>query len=133
MSHQESRSVFLGIDHPAIAAEDVDSLSDWYEKTLDYEKVHRDDKPVWILRAPDGTLMEVMPRDDSPRPERSTWTPGWSHLAIRVDDFDRAEALLEERGVEWTGAEMGAIGGGRVRNFADPDGNMLQIVERPPA
>ncbi len=77
--------------------------------------------------------MEVMPRDDSPRPERSTWTPGWSHLAIRVNDFDRAEALLEERGVEWTGAEMGAIGGGRVRNFADPDGNMLQIVERPPA
>lgn len=133
MSHETNNPIFLGVDHPAIAAEDVDALSDWYVATLDYEKVFRHDKPVWILRAHDGTLLEVMPRDETPRPERTTWTPGWSHLAIRVSDFEQAQALLDEKGVQWTGDEMNAIGGGRVRNFLDPDGNMLQILERPPA
>jgi glyoxylase I family protein len=130
MSHETNTPVFLGIDHPAVAAEDVDALSDWYVATLGYEKLFRHDKPVWILRAHDGTLLEVMPRDETPRPERTTWTPGWSHLAIRVADFEHAQALLTQRGVQWTGDEANAIGGGRVRNFVDPDGNMLQILER---
>ncbi|MDY0165638.1 MAG: VOC family protein [Thermoguttaceae bacterium] len=124
-------SRIIGIDHPALAAEDVDRLSDWYCDVLGYEKVVRHDKPVWILRAPDGTLLEVMPQDDTPRPVRTTWTPGWSHLALRVDDFDAAVAELQQKGVEWSGEEMGAIGGGRVRNFFDPEGNMFQILERP--
>ncbi len=125
-------SRIIGIDHPALAADDVDRLSDWYCDVLGYEKVVRHEKPVWILRAPDGTLLEVMPRDDTPRPVRTTWTPGWSHLALRVDDFDAAMAELEQKGVAWSGDEVGAIGGGRVRNFVDPEGNMLQILQRPP-
>jgi catechol 2,3-dioxygenase-like lactoylglutathione lyase family enzyme len=85
---------------------------------------------VWILKAADGTLLEVMPQDDTPRPQRTTWTPGWSHLAIRVRDFDRAQQELDAVGIRWTGEEVAAIGGGRVRNFTDPDGNMVQILER---
>ena len=130
MNHETNESVFLGIDHPAVAAEDVDALADWYVEMLGYEKVFRHDKPVWILRASDETLLEIMPRDETPRPERTTWTPGWSHLAIRVSNFDRAQAVLDAKGIVWTGDEVPAIGGGRVRNFADPDGNMLQILER---
>jgi glyoxylase I family protein len=125
-------STITGIDHPALAADDVDGLCDWYCEVLGYEKVVRHEKPVWILRAPDGTLLEVMPRDETPRPVRTTWTPGWSHLALRVEDFDAAVAELERKGVRWSGEEMGAIGGGRVRNFFDPEGNMLQILQRPP-
>lgn len=131
MSNAETASVFLGIDHPALAAEDVDALADWYCNTLGYAKQFRDDKPVWLLRAPDGTLLEIMPRDGTPRPRRTTWTPGWSHLAIRVRDFAAAERYLDQRGVTWTGETTAAIGGGKVRSFLDPDGNMVQIVERP--
>ena len=130
MSPNTDLTVFLGIDHPAVAADDVDALSEWYVEALGYEKLFRHDKPVWILRAQDGTLLELMPRDDTPRPERTTWTPGWSHVAIRVSNFEQAQALLDEKGVQWTGEEANAIGGGRVRNFVDPDGNMLQILER---
>ena len=124
-------STIIGVDHPALAADDVDKLSDWYCDVLGYEKVVRHEKPVWILRAPDRTLLEIMPRDDTPRPVRTTWTPGWSHLAIRVSDFDAAVVELDQKGIRWTGDETGAIGGGRVRNFVDPEGNMLQILERP--
>ncbi len=131
MNSKTDTNVILGIDHPGLAAEDVDALADWYVDTLGYERVFRHEKPVWILRAADGTMIEIMPRDETPRPKRTTWTPGWSHLAIRVSDFDAAQRLLDEKGVLWTGDEMNAIGGGRVRNFVDPDGNMLQILERP--
>jgi glyoxylase I family protein len=130
MSLPQQTGLFLGIDHPALAAENVDTLAEWYCDVLGYEKVFRADKPVWILRAADGTLIEIMPRDDTARPQRTTWTPGWSHLAIRVRDFDAAEQSLDAASVLWMGDAAGAMGGGRVRSFTDPEGNMLQIVQR---
>jgi glyoxylase I family protein len=123
-------SLFTGIDHPAIAADDVDQLAQWYCQVLGYEKVFRHEKPVWIIRAADGTFIEIMPKDNTPRPDRTTWTPGWSHLALRVSDIEKAIDYLEGKGITWGGDLINAIGGGRVRTFHDPDGNMLQIVER---
>lgn len=119
-----------GVDHPAIAVGKVDEIAQWYCNVLGFEKKYRNDDPVWILKAPDGTLLEVLPEDDTPRPSRTTWTPGWSHLALRVDDIDQAIIYLDERKVNWLGEKMKAIGGGEARSFSDPEGNMLQIVER---
>ncbi|HET6386242.1 MAG TPA: VOC family protein [Armatimonadota bacterium] len=127
---------FTGIDHPAVAAADPESLAVWYCEVLGYTRAFKLDRaghsplPVFILRAPDGTLLEVMPEDDTARPERTTWTPGWSHLALRVADFETAAAYLESKGARWSGPEVEATGGGRLRSFLDPDGNMLQIVAR---
>lgn len=121
----------IGIDHPGVAANDVEQLADWYCAVFGYEKWFRHPKPVWMLRAPDGTLLEVMPKDDTARPDRTTWTPGWSHLALRVENIDEAIAFLDTNHVTWGGPVINAIGGGRVRNLFDPDGNMLQILQRP--
>jgi glyoxylase I family protein len=120
----------IGIDHPALAAEDVEKLADWYCEVLGYEKFFRHPKPVWMLKAPDGTLLEIMPKDDTQRPERTTWTPGWSHLAIRVSNIEEAIAFLDTKKVVWGGETINAIAGGRVRNLFDNEGNMLQILER---
>jgi len=119
-----------GIDHPGVAANDVEALADWYCAVFGYVKWFRHEKPVWMLKAPDGTLLEVMPKDDTARPERTTWTPGWSHLALRVENIDEAIASLNTKNVTWGGEVINAIGGGKVRNLFDPDGNMLQILER---
>lgn len=122
---------FTGIDHPAIAVSDLDESADWYAVTLGYEKFFKEDeKSVWILKAPDGTFLEMMQQDDSNRPERNVLTSGFSHLALRVSNLDEAIAELDEKGVKWISDVFGAIGGGKLRNFEDPDGNMLQIVER---
>lgn len=121
---------FLGIDHPAIAADNVDTLADWYCEVFGYQKYYRADKPVWMLMAPDKTLLEIMPKDKTIRPERTTWTPGWSHIAIRVAHIDKAIDYLNTKHVSWGGDIMDAYGGGRVRNLHDPEGNMLQILER---
>lgn len=123
-------AVITGIDHPAVAATDPAQLAQWYIAVLDYTEYHRTERNVWILVAPDGTLLEVMPKDDTARPERTTWTPGWSHLALRVKDLEQAAATLRDRGVVFSDAPVAAIGGGRLLNFVDPEGNMLQIVSR---
>ena len=127
---------FLGVDHPALAANDVEQLATWYCEVLGYEKwFHHptgspQGKPVWMLKAPDGTLLEIMPKDATPRPERTTWTPGWSHVAFRVANMDEAIRYLDTHSINWTSEIINAIGGGKVRNALDPDGNMIQILER---
>ena len=124
------RHVFTGIDHPAIAADDVEALSKWYCDVLGYKVFTKTEKPIFIVEAPDGTYIEIMPKDESLRPDRKICTPGWSHLALRVSDLDAAMEALDVHGVEWEGAEFEAVGGGRIRNFTDPEGNILQIVQR---
>ena len=127
------KEFFTGIDHPAIAADDVVKLTDWYCDVLGYEVFAQTDKPVFIIEAPDGTYIEMMPKDDTLRPERTINTPGLSHLALRVNDMDAAMSALEQKGVVWEGAEFNAAGGGRIRNFKDPEGNLLQILQRLPS
>jgi glyoxylase I family protein len=121
---------FLGIDHPAVAADDVEKLADWYCEMFGYEKWFKHPKPVWMLKAPDGTLLEIMPKDDTLRQSRTTWTPGWSHLALRVDNIEEAIAFLDTKQITWGGEVINAIGGGKVRNAFDCEGNMLQILQR---
>lgn len=121
---------FTGMDHPAIAADDVEVLSNWYCEMLGYEKWFRHEKPVWMLKAPDGSLLEVMPTDDTLRPTRTTWTPGWSHIAFRVINLDKAIEILDRKEIQWTSEIINAIGGGKVRNAVDCEGNMIQILER---
>lgn len=123
-------ALITGVDHPALAVSDVEKVSAWYCRVLGYTVHSRNDKPVMLLQAPDGTFLEVMPQLAQPRPVRETCTPGLSHLALRVPDFDKAVAWLDGQRVTWMGDEVAAMGGGRLRSFADPDGNMLQIVQR---
>lgn len=125
-----SEMIFIGMDHAALAVENVDKMCDWYCDVLKFKKFFKHPKPVWLLESPDGVLLEIMPKDNTIRPTRTTWTPGWSHIAIRVQDINEAVKYLDKKGINWGGEIMNAIGGGKVRNFYDPEGNMLQILER---
>ena len=124
-------TVIKGIDHPAIAADNVDELADWYCDILGFEKFFKhEEKNVWIIKASDGTFIEMMQKDESLRPERTVLTPGYSHLAFRVGNLDEAISHLDQKKVIWLSEIVDAIGGGRLRSFQDPEGNMLQIVQR---
>lgn len=120
-----------GIDHPAVAADNVDTLADWYCNVLGYERLFRDPRPIWLLKAEDGSILEILPTDDNPRPARTNLTPGWSHLAFRVDDIEAAIQHLDSHGIRWSSVLSPATGGGQVRTFFDPEGNVLQILKRP--
>lgn len=119
-----------GVDHPAVAAENVETLSNWYCEVLGFEIIFKDPRPIWLLKAPDGVILEILPIDENPRQLRTNLTPGWSHVAFGVDDIEAGITHLDSYNVVWTSPLSPATGGGQVRTFKDPEGNTLQLVQR---
>ena len=101
----------IGIDHPAIAVEDVDKIADWYCDVLQYTKIFRNDKPVWILKAPDHSLLEEMPIDGTEPTKRKVCTPALSHVALRLVNLEDAVRFLANKGVHWLGEVIDVVGG----------------------
>ncbi len=127
----DQKRIITGIDHPAIAAKDPKGLAKWYCAHFDYEVFFSNEKGLNILRSADGTMLEIMPCDETVRPERSLLTPGLSHLAFRVDDLQAAADQLLAEGIQVGEKTIEAMGGGYLKNVFDPEGNLLQIVQRP--
>ncbi|MGN6368850.1 MAG: VOC family protein [Phycisphaerae bacterium] len=137
------------LDHLAIAADNTDAMVKWYEEVLGLV-VHVASGPnppqtqkVYLIGPPvergahspsdgifQGMMIEVMPKNTTPRHERNSHEPGLSHTAWAVADFDAALAHLKARNVKFMSDVIQAIGGGRIISFADCEGNMTQIVER---
>ncbi|HVS73590.1 MAG TPA: VOC family protein [Phycisphaerae bacterium] len=131
------------LDHFAIAAENTDAMVAWYEKVLGLV-VHVVSGPnppqkqkVYLIGPAgasgglaQGYMIEVMPRNETPRHNRNSHEPGLSHAAWCVENFDEALAHLKANGVKFLSEVIPAIGGGRIVSFEDCEGNMTQIVER---
>jgi glyoxylase I family protein len=126
------QELFAGVDHVAIAARDPAGLADWYCEALGFRMLSDNGKarPTRILAGSGGGMIEMMPDDETPPPGRELFDRGISHLAIRVTDLDAAVAGLRRSGVE-VAEPVAAAGGGRVATFNDPEGNVVQVVERP--
>ena len=124
---------FSCVEHIGIAVADPSASAAWYQRMLDFQVVFSDgsEPPTLLLEHASGFRLEVMPKTDRTQPVRVVRDPGLSHIAFKVDDVDRAADALRARGLAFDGDVVNAVGGGRILNFNDPDGNMLQIVERP--
>jgi glyoxylase I family protein len=128
----------MRFDHVAIACRNVELMRTWYERVLGFKVVARktpsrpDATQTTYLVGPEGSLVtfELMPDDRTAPHARKLFSPGISHVALRVEDIGEWEARLSENGVRWLGELADATGGGRVRSFLDPEDNTLQIVER---
>ncbi len=124
---------FSRVEHIGIAVADPNASAEWYRRVLDFQVVfsNGDEPPTLLVSHPSGFVLEIMPKTDRPQPVRAVRDPGLSHIALQVDDLDRAADVLKSRGLAFDGDVVSAVGGGRILNFSDLDGNMLQIVERP--
>jgi glyoxylase I family protein len=126
--------MFTAIDHPAIACYDTKKQIEWYCSVLGMRVLasNENDPPTALVGYGNGTAIELMPaRVQEPRPEeQNRWQPGLRHLALRVEDFDKAYARLQAAGARFIGEPATAIGGGKIISFRDPEGNELQIVQR---
>ncbi len=131
----------IRVDHIAIACKDVEAMKSWYRSVLGFEVAARkapsrpDAAEATYLAGPPGPFaetarIELTPDDRRDAAAREPFTRGISHIALRVDDFAVWEARLSAWGVRWQGEAGEAVGGGKVRSFLDPEGNLLQIVER---
>ena len=126
-------AVKMAWEHLGLAARHPIALKDWYARMLDAEILldNGAQPPAFLLALPGGALLELYPAAHT-RPETAdNALSGWRHLALRVDSIDAAQAELSRRGVQFTESPKPAGWGGRVLFFADPEGNLLHLVERP--
>src|SRR3954470_21765027 len=98
---------FVAVDHQSLACLDLDAMSRWYCDALGMRVVARNDvgrRGVLIGfdgAAPGATMIELTAaKDAGPAPaDIGRAAPGWRHVAVRVSDFNRAYARLNELGV----------------------------------
>lgn len=129
----------LSLDHVAITVRDMDRAVAFYRDVLGFEVLGQ-------LVLNDGTFKLVYLQAGAGRIELFAFAEegravdpslrnedlGFKHVAFQIDDVDAVAARLQEHGVAFTVAPTDAPGGVRLAFFHDPDGNLLEIVDRLP-
>lgn len=124
----------FSLEHLGLAARDSVALKNWYQRVLGARVVFDNGgrPPAFLLALPGAPLLEIYPATHA-RPETAdNALAGLRHLALRVASLEAARAALAAQGVAFPEPVKPAGGGGRVQFFADPEGNLLHLVERPP-
>lgn len=118
------------LEHLGLPATQPAALKDWYCSTLGAELVHAENN-AYFVRLPGGVMLEIYPATATSNRTGDNGVAGFRHLALRVDSIATARTTLESRGVNFTQPVKPAGGGGSVLFFADAEGNLLHLVERP--
>jgi catechol 2,3-dioxygenase-like lactoylglutathione lyase family enzyme len=124
---------FLSAHHIAIYTRDLARLERFYTQTLGFPVVRRwDDAGIVFVDA--GGLWLELTRQDAPnegvRPHALDQGVGINHLALQVEHIDIIFHELVARGVRALAppADYKAV---RVAFLADPDGNVLELIQDP--
>lgn len=120
--------MFQGLEHTAIASPDPKKLAQWYVDYLGFHINYTYDV-FYFVKAPNGTMLEIIPSDGRLEKTPGMKEPGLRHLAIAVDDFDAAYEQLKNKGVEFLGEPYNNQGNLLVF-FKDGDGNILHLIRR---
>ncbi|HME46038.1 MAG TPA: VOC family protein [Syntrophorhabdales bacterium] len=123
--------MFSGFEHTAIAAHDSKTLADWYIRMFGLQVVHDNGKtpPTYLLRAPDGTVIEILPAFSGEKIDYLQTHAGLRHLALTVSDFDAALNYLRERGIDQF-FDLRQSEESKLIFFRDPEGNILHLLWR---
>ena len=120
--------MFNGLEHTAIASPNPQKLAEWYVDHLEFV-INYTYAGNYFVRAKNGTMLEIIPSEGE-RGSNKMKDPGIRHLAIIPDNFDSAHEMLKSKGVQFLG-EPFETQGNRLVFFADGDGNILHLIQRP--
>ena len=123
-----SHMLFTGLEHTAIASPSPKDLAQWYVSSLGF-RINFEYDGNYFVKAPNGAMLEIIPAE-GPSAENKMRTPGIRHLAVMVSSFDDAHKDLKSKGVKFLG-EPFENQGNRLVFFADLDGNILHLIQRP--
>ncbi len=120
------------VEHVGLPADNPQALHEWYLRVLHAEVVWADETvPAFFVRLSGGLILEIYRSSRVVPDVADNSVAGLRHLALRVESIESARAELEGRGVVFPEDPKPAGGGGRVLFFADAEGNLLHLVERP--
>src|SRR5215469_1963496 len=122
----------IAIEHIAIPSPNPVALKTWYERVLGAREIFNNGQnpPTCLIALPGGGWFEIYAAEGLPQNRGNNKLAGFRHIALRVDSIEATKAELENRGVKFQEEMRPAAGGGRVLFFADPEGNLLHLVER---
>ncbi len=120
-------------DHIAIYTRDLARLEAFYTQVLGFPVVRRWDA-AGIVFVDSGGLWIELTRQDAPddgtQPRALDQGVGINHVAMQVDAVDRSFRELVDKGVRVLAAPAD-YENVRVAFLADPDGNVLELIEDP--
>ncbi len=144
----------VSINHTSFTVSDAAAIAAWYCEMLDFTIVSVDTRPqdysekvtgipgadlrlVYILGG--GYHIELVEYVGAPgvRIDTATNNVGSAHIAYNVNDLKGMYDALAPRGVRFVSEPVpvtqGPNTGGFVVYIEDPDGNTLELIERPGA
>lgn len=115
-----------GLDHIGVYVRDLERSLSFYAEVFGFplkERHTSGEAKIALLDIGDG-LLELVQRPGSPGAPPAG---NWSHVALKVDDFD---AMVEKLG--GMGVEMRLVSrpDNRLCFFSDPDGHVVELMEK---
>lgn len=123
-----------GIDHFAVVTTDLERARKFYVDLLGFRETMRletSHSGTILFISLGGSQLELFgggrPKD-SPEEGRKA---GYTHLALMVDDIDADYQRLCQAGVQFGMKPTTVESGLRIAFFTDPEGNSLELMQRP--
>ena len=106
---------------------DIGRARDFYETVLGFKLVKETQK--WLIFDVSGTTLIIM-AGARPRPHSGDYgSESGTALCLLSDDINRDYAELKEKGVRFF-SEVNQVPEGRYVGFQDPDGNLLELIQK---
>ncbi|MCF7915100.1 MAG: VOC family protein [Spirochaetaceae bacterium] len=117
-----------GIEHIGMLVQDTEALAAWYCSLFGASEVSRskEDMPIIFLSFGRGALIELVPTSENVAEE----VRGHIHISLSVNDIAAATEVLSRKGAALERPVFEAYDGSKVAFFRDPEGNLVQLVER---
>jgi glyoxylase I family protein len=124
--------MFLGFEHPGIAACDPKMLAEWYVRMFGFKVVFDNGltPATYLLKTPDGGILEILPATSGESCDYGQQQAGIRHLALTVDDFEGALKALQDKGITDFFDDRRSESY-KLIFFRDPEGNLLHLMWRP--
>jgi lactoylglutathione lyase len=132
----------MRFDHVGLNVGDLPGMTAWYAEALGLEvefefALEQFEFSGAMLRSTDGYRVELLHRAGNVagiqvgRPLDAALTRGFGHLALTVDDLERTHReLLAAGATERMPPGPSPEPGTRIAFLADPEGNLIELVDR---
>jgi lactoylglutathione lyase len=139
----ESGAQAVRMDHVGLSVADLDAAVDFYRRALGFEpefpfELPFDDVRGVMMLHPSGLRLELFERPGAQpgiqgrQPREALATHGYGHFALTAAPLDRIyEDLLAAGATAVKPPAPAPEPGIRMAFVADPEGNLIELVERP--
>ena len=125
--------MITGIEHFAVVTTDVEKAAKFYKDVLGFRergRLQTAHSGTIIFITLGGAELELFGGGEiAPKPEGRK--VGYTHIALTVDDIGADYERIAKTGVEFSMKPTAVESGMKIAFFADPDGNTLELMQRP--